>query len=44
MYHSNFQNKKNMHIIVTMFNSHKKPCLSFASKRVLFLAKNVFQG
>ena len=24
MYHSHFQNKKNMHFIVTMSNSHKK--------------------
>ena len=36
MYHSNFQNKKNMHFIVTMSNSHKKSRLSLARKSELF--------
>ena len=36
MYRSYFQNKKNMHFIVTMSNSHDESRLSLAPKRELF--------
>ena len=39
-----FSKQENIHIIVTIPNSHKKSWLSFAPKRVLFLAKVVFKG
>ena len=40
MHHSNFQNKKNIHFIATMSNSHKS-WLSIAPKRV---TKVIFEG
>ena len=35
-YHCNFKNKKNMHFIITMSNSHKKSRLSLAPKKEMF--------
>ena len=35
-YHFIFQKKKNIHFIVTMYNSHKMSWSSFAPRRVLF--------
>ena len=43
MYHYDFQNKKNMHFLVTIDNSHKKSWLSFVPKRALFLTKVIFK-
>ena len=44
IYHSNVLNKKNMHFVVAMSNSHKKSWLSFAPKRALVLIKVTFTG
>ena len=40
MYYSNFQNKKNLHFIVTMSNFYEKSRLSLAPKRELCANKS----